>query len=154
MLSRTGPSMSASHRCAPGPTRIALWSGLANGEIHTLCSDHAAWLYADKVMPGLDVASARPGVADLDTLMPMLYSEGVVTGRISLNRFVQVTSTNAAKLFGLYSPQGHDRRRRGGRPRHMGPERHEDPSGRRPQIEFRLHALRSLGGDRLAGDDD
>ena len=80
--------------------RIALWSGLANGEIDTLCSDHAAWLYADKVMPGMDVTSARPGVADLDTLMPMLYSEGVVTGRISINRFVQVTSTNAAKLSG------------------------------------------------------
>ena len=86
--------------------RVALWSGLANGEIHTLCSDHAAWLYADKVMPGLDVTSARPGVADLNTLMPMLYSEGVVTGRISLNRFVQVTSTNAAKLFGLYPRKG------------------------------------------------
>ena len=85
---------------------MALWRGLANGEIHTLCSDHAAWLYADKVMPGLDVATARPGVADLDTLMPMLYSEGVVTGRISLNRFVQVTSTNAAKLFGLYPRKG------------------------------------------------
>jgi dihydropyrimidinase len=89
-----------------GADRSALWSGLANGEIHTLCSDHAAWRYADKVMPGLDVATARPGVADLDTLMPMLYSEGVVTGRISLNRFVQVTSTNAAKFFGLYPRKG------------------------------------------------
>jgi dihydropyrimidinase len=86
--------------------RVALWSGLANGEINTLCSDHSAWLYADKVMPGIDVTSARPGVADLDTLMPMLYSEGVVTGRISINRFVQVTSTNAAKLFGLYPRKG------------------------------------------------
>jgi dihydropyrimidinase len=86
--------------------KVALWSGLANGEINTLCSDHAAWLYADKVMPGLDVTSARPGVADLNTLMPMLYSEGVVTGRISINRFVQVTSTNAAKLFGLYPGKG------------------------------------------------
>jgi dihydropyrimidinase len=89
-----------------GADRVALWSGLANGEIDTLCSDHAPWLHVDKVMPGLDVASARPGVADLDTLMPMLYSEGVVTGRISLNRFVQVTSTNAAKLFGLYPRKG------------------------------------------------
>jgi dihydropyrimidinase len=38
--------------------------------------------------------------------MPMLYSEGVRSGRISLNRFVQLTSTNAARLFGLYPRKG------------------------------------------------
>jgi dihydropyrimidinase len=84
----------------------ALWRGLASGEINTVCSDHAAWNHADKVFPGLDITSARPGIAELDTLMPLLYSEGVVKGRISMNRFVQVTSTNAAKLFGLYPRKG------------------------------------------------
>jgi dihydropyrimidinase len=48
------------------------------------------------------VVTARQGVADLETLMPMLYSEGVVAGRISLARFVELTSVNAARLFGLY----------------------------------------------------
>ena len=43
---------------------------------------------------------------DLDTMLPMLLSEGVRTGRISLGRFVEVTSTNAAKLFGLYPRKG------------------------------------------------
>ena len=38
--------------------------------------------------------------------MPMLYSEGVVTGRISLDRFVELTSVNAARLFGLYPRKG------------------------------------------------
>ena len=134
--------------------RVALWSGLANGEINTLCSDHSAWLYADKVMPGIDVTSARPGVADLDTLMPMLYSEGVVTGRISLNRFVAGHVDKCGEAFRALSPQGHDCRRRGGRPRRMGPERDEDPSGHRPHVECRLHAVRRLGGHWLAGDDD
>ena len=45
-------------------------------------------------------------MADLETLMPVLYSEGVRTGRLSLQRFVEVTSTNAAKLFGLFPRKG------------------------------------------------
>jgi dihydropyrimidinase len=84
----------------------ALWRGLAAGEIDTVCTDHAAWTYADKVAPGMDVATVRPGVADLETLMPMLYSEGVVRGRITANRFVALTSTNAANLFGLFPRKG------------------------------------------------
>ena len=50
--------------------------------------------------------TARQGVADLETLMPMLYSEGVVAGRISLDRFVALTSANAARIFGLYPRKG------------------------------------------------
>jgi dihydropyrimidinase len=82
--------------------REALWRGLAAGEIDTVCSDHAPWTLADKLDPALDVVTARQGVADLETLMPMLFSEGVVAGRISLDRFVELTSLNAARLFGLY----------------------------------------------------
>jgi dihydropyrimidinase len=84
----------------------ALWRGLAAGEIDTVCTDHAAWRYADKVVPGMTVATVRPGVADLETLMPMLFSEGVVKGKITLQRFVAVTATNAAKLFGLFPRKG------------------------------------------------
>ena len=86
--------------------RIALWKGLAAGEVDTVCTDHAPWLFADKVFPGLDLTNLRPGVADLDTMLPMLFSEGVVSGRISLQQFVAVSSTNAAKLFGLFPRKG------------------------------------------------
>jgi dihydropyrimidinase len=82
--------------------RDALWRGLAADEVDTVCSDHAPWTLAAKLDPALDVATARQGVADLETLMPMLFSEGVVTGRISLDRFVELTSASAARLFGLY----------------------------------------------------
>ncbi len=82
--------------------REALWRGLAAGDVDTVCSDHAPWTLAAKLDPGLDVVTARQGVADLETLMPMLFSEGVVTGRISLDRFVELTSAAAARLFGLY----------------------------------------------------
>lgn len=86
--------------------RIALWHALANGEIDTVCTDHAPWKYADKVSPGVDITNLRPGVADLDSMFPMLFSEGVVAGRISLQQFVAVSSTNAAKLFGLFPRKG------------------------------------------------
>jgi dihydropyrimidinase len=86
--------------------REALWQGLATGDIDTVCSDHAPWTLADKIDPDLDVVTARQGVADLETLMPMLFSEGVTTGRITLARFVELTSANAARLFGLYPRKG------------------------------------------------
>jgi dihydropyrimidinase len=86
--------------------REALWAGLAAGDVDTVCSDHAPWTLADKLDPALDVITARQGVADLETLMPMLFSEGVVTGRISLARFVDLTAANAARLFGLYPRKG------------------------------------------------
>jgi dihydropyrimidinase len=86
--------------------RDALWAGLADGDIDTVCSDHAPWTLEAKLDPSLDVVTARQGVADLETLMPMLYSEGVATGRITLDRFVELTSANAARLFGLYPRKG------------------------------------------------
>jgi dihydropyrimidinase len=86
--------------------REALWRGLADGTIDTLGSDHAPWTRALKLDPKLDVAHPRPGVAELDTMLPMLFTEGVATGRISLERFVALTSTNAARLFGLYPRKG------------------------------------------------
>jgi len=86
--------------------RDALWRGLAAGEIDTVCSDHAPWTLAAKLDPALDVVTARQGVADLETLMPMLFSEGVMAGRISLDRFVELTSANAARLFGLRPRKG------------------------------------------------
>jgi dihydropyrimidinase len=85
---------------------VALWHALWAGEVQCLCSDHAPWNLQQKLDPTLDVTTVRHGVADLETLMPMLYSEGVHSGRISLSRFVEVTSTNTAKLFGMYPQKG------------------------------------------------
>jgi dihydropyrimidinase len=84
----------------------ALWAGLQQGVIHTVCTDHAPWTLEAKLDPALSIAHLRPGVENLQTMIPMLYSEGVRRGRISLNKLVEVTSTNAAKLFGLYPRKG------------------------------------------------
>jgi len=90
-----------------GPDDVAaLWAGLADGSVHTVGSDHAPWTLRDKIDESLDVTTARQGVADLETMMPMLFSEGVRAGRISLHRFIALTSANPARLFGLYPRKG------------------------------------------------
>jgi len=86
--------------------REALWRGLADGTIDTMGSDHAPWTEAMKRSQHLDLWNMRPGVADLETMLPLLLTEGVLAGRLSLERFVAVTATNAARLFGLYPRKG------------------------------------------------
>jgi dihydropyrimidinase len=86
--------------------RDALWAGLANGSIDTIASDHAPWTRAMKMDSAHDLTRPRPGVADLETMLPMLFSEGVLAGRLTAERFVAVTATNAARLFGLYPRKG------------------------------------------------
>ena len=83
-----------------------LWRGLADGSVHTVGSDHAPWSLAAKTDSSQDVATARQGVADLETMLPMLFCEGVRTGRISLSRFVSLVSTTPARLFGLFPRKG------------------------------------------------
>ena len=89
-----------------GQDREALWRGLADAGVDTVASDHAPWTLDQKLDPDRDITSFLPGVADLETLRPLLYSRGVVTGRLPLERFVAVTSTNAARIFGLYPRKG------------------------------------------------
>ena len=84
----------------------AMWAALAFGNIDCLATDHAPWLLSEKLDPESDATNLRQGVADLETSLPMLYSTGVLGGRISLEQFVAVTSTNSAKLFGLYPRKG------------------------------------------------
>lgn len=101
-----GPLYVAQPPLRAAADRDALWRGLADGSIDTLGSDHAPWTRALKLDPKLDVAHPRPGVAELDTMLPLFFTEGVATGKISLERFVALTSTNAARLFGLYPRKG------------------------------------------------
>ena len=86
--------------------RDALWAGLNDGTVSTVCTDHAPWTLDEKLDPTLTASDLRHGMAELETLMPVLWSEGVVTGKISVATFVEVTSTTAARLFGLYPRKG------------------------------------------------
>jgi dihydropyrimidinase len=86
--------------------RDALWNALTTGEVDTCCTDHAPWRRQNKLDPARDVGTVRAGVAELETLMPSLFSEGVLKRGMSLENFVRVTSTNAARIFGLYPRKG------------------------------------------------
>lgn len=101
-----GPKYAGQPPLREQPDVDALWDAMASGEIDTLCTDHAPWLFEYKVFPGMDITKLRPGVADLETMLPMLWSKGVETGKLSPNRFVELISTNVAKLFGMFPKKG------------------------------------------------
>jgi len=86
--------------------REALWDALRAGVIQTCCSDHAPWQRSQK-LAATELSRVLNGLAELDTMLPILFSRGVRQNRLSLERFVQVTATNAARLFGLYPRKGH-----------------------------------------------
>jgi dihydropyrimidinase len=84
----------------------ALWGGLASGEIQTYATDHTTWMRAQKMAADRNFDQIPGGIANVQTSIGMLYSDGVGRGRISANRFVQVVSTNPARLFGLWPRKG------------------------------------------------
>ena len=84
----------------------ALWHGVNAGNIHTVCSDHAPWTWDQKLNPKLNVSNFLPGMANLETMLPMLYDDGVRTGRITANKWVDLVATTPAKLFGMFPQKG------------------------------------------------
>ena len=84
----------------------ALWDGIARGTIHVVATDHVAYTREQKLDPSQNVVQHRAGMSNLQVMLPMIYSEGVRDGRITLERFVEVTSANPARLFGLYPRKG------------------------------------------------
>ena len=84
----------------------ALWDGIARGTIQVVATDHVAYKREEKLDPTQNVARHRAGMNNLQVMLPMLFSDGVHGDRIPLSRFVEVSSTNPAKLFGLYPRKG------------------------------------------------
>jgi len=83
-----------------------LWEGIAKGTVHTIGTDHSGYPKAAKLDPTQTLVNKRMGLANLQEYLPMMFSEGVMKERITLEQFVAVTSTNASKLFGLYPKKG------------------------------------------------
>lgn len=85
----------------------ALWEGLNNGEIQIVATDHCPFNYGIEKQMGKDDFTKCPnGAPGVEERMILLFSEGVMKNRISLNRFVEVACTNPAKVYGLYPKKG------------------------------------------------
>jgi dihydropyrimidinase len=101
--------------CSPPPRTVDdqehIWRGLKTGVFQVFSSDHAPFSFSGE--KGKAVAGAHApfravpnGVPGIETRMPLLMSEGVLTGRLDVQRFVSLTATAPAKLYGLYPRKG------------------------------------------------
>lgn len=107
----------AKYVCSPPPrdkeSQQAIWQGLIDGTFDVFSSDHCPFFFSDSMGRGKDNPRARTsfrwvpnGIPGIETRLPILFSEGVVKGRISCERFVALTSTNHARTYGLYPRKG------------------------------------------------
>lgn len=100
--------------CSPPPrdseAQEAVWAALKDGTFDVFSSDHAPYRFdAGGKIPKGDKTTFKEmanGVPGLEIRLPLLFSEGVQTGRIDLHRFVELTAANHAKLYGLWPRKG------------------------------------------------
>jgi dihydropyrimidinase len=101
--------------CSPPPrdkaNQAVIWDGLGDGLFTVFSSDHAPFRFdaPDGKKPGGQEVPFRHipnGIPGIETRMPLLYSEGVLGGRITLSKFVELTATNPAKAYGLHPRKG------------------------------------------------
>ena len=84
-----------------------LWRGLAGNDLQAVSTDHCPFCMKEQKELGRNDFSKIPnGAPGIETRMNLLYDGGVRKGRISLNRFVELTSTSPAKIFGLFPKKG------------------------------------------------
>ena len=84
-----------------------LWKGLRFGDLQSISTDHCPFCFKDQKILGIDDFSKIPnGGPGVENRMSLVFNGGVNSGRISLNKFVELTSTAAAKTFGLFPRKG------------------------------------------------
>jgi len=83
-----------------------LWAGLNQGLVNLVSTDHCTFFMKQKRMGENDFSKIPNGAPGIEHRLELLFSEGVKKGRISLNKFVEVTSTNAAKIYGMFPQKG------------------------------------------------
>ena len=84
----------------------SLWAGLQSGSLSVVATDHCAFTTEQKRYGIDDFTKIPNGTGGLEDRMPMLWTHGVETGRLTPNEFVAATSTNIAKILGMYPRKG------------------------------------------------
>jgi len=83
-----------------------LWRGLAFNDLQCISTDHCPFCMKEKRLGEHDFSKIPNGAPGIETRMSLVYDGGVREGRISMNRFVELTSTSPAKIFGLFPRKG------------------------------------------------
>src|SRR6266550_4623054 len=84
-----------------------LWKGLKMDDLQVISTDHCPFCMKEQKELGKDDFTKIPnGAPGVEHRVPLIYNGGVASGRISINRFVEIVSTNAAKIFGLFPKKG------------------------------------------------
>ncbi len=84
-----------------------LWDGLKHDHLQVVSTDHCPFCFADQKQLGKDDFTKIPnGGPGIENRLQLIHHHGVTTGKISLNRFVELVSTTPAKLFGMYPRKG------------------------------------------------
>lgn len=86
--------------------QVALWSGINQGLVQVVGTDHCPFMWEQKNMGKDDFSKIPNGHPAIEHRMELLYSEGVNKGKISVTKYVEISSTNAAKIFGMYPRKG------------------------------------------------
>lgn len=86
--------------------QAALWAGINQGLVQVVGTDHCPFMWEQKEMGKDDFSKIPNGHPAIEHRMELMYTHGVRSGKISLNKFVEVTSTNAAKIFGMHPRKG------------------------------------------------
>ena len=84
----------------------SLWAGLMSGSLSVVATDHCAFTTEQKRSGVGDFSKIPNGTGGLEDRLPMLWTHGVETGRLTPNEFVAVTSTNIAKILNCYPRKG------------------------------------------------
>ena len=84
----------------------ALWNAINNGDISVIGTDHCVFKREQKAMGKGDFTKIPNGTNGLQDRMHLLWHYGVNSGRITMNKFVELTSTNAARIFNMYPQKG------------------------------------------------
>lgn len=83
-----------------------LWRGLQEGQIDVVGTDHCPFTLEQKEMGGRQFHLTPNGLAGVETLFPLLYSQGVLNDRLTLQRLVSLIAEEPARLFGLFPQKG------------------------------------------------
>jgi len=84
----------------------ALWAGIDQGLVQLVATDHCPFTWEQKMMGKDDFSKIPNGHPAIEHRMELLWSEGVAKGRISANKYVELSSANAARIFGMYPKKG------------------------------------------------